>query len=1502
MHFKNELKASVCLSTCHPLLHFSKRWNATALKSIPFDWQIDRMVLRSSSSPECSESGDRAVSPLSLSRCYEKTLETRQTPMNDLLHTSLDQPEHLVTWNMCEMMTHRIPVQSTLSLMQRMPSTVNIAPILRHLPVDDLTLDQRISLIQILLQRELIPEATIEIDQVFSSHCAKLIPLPKITDLWRGIVRKFFTCPRLMLKWLDSMPCEWSMPADIATKLIISPLIAPISLAYKVIRLYSKSKETLSPSPYYAFFLVAKSTLKGKLLESVELDMLELPQASLLRGASTRGVLHWRCIWEVFQCLNRKIPNWSQLLSRDQVHTLSTAVLETMLVRAPPVMCLYTARWIAKEGIVGESHCAVLLLKRLPENLLHQSIPVMRRIYTWLAQQYLFQNGFPFDVLTVANALIRADLFDCVADLYDGIFQGIHSYSTEQKQRIIDTFVDIVCPECANILRNSDVYAQRVCMSCFAKIAEKGKEEKASFQPSVETLAASKRRNREVFKDNIKELRSRHDIGTSQPERVDPLARLRREVLEEPVLPAKVSLGSREIELSLPANQLEIKDVEALRNVTSRRHEIESRCAFLQSSKFDLSLDSLGNRKAELPSTTSLKSLITGFDTKSIPAAPLVDSENNDVQTEIAISERIAVQRRAPLQPLFIKSTIRSWECIWCGESNGSENRTGCHACGAETGPDSVWRTFLFCPNKGEAETQRKPTNIEELEYRLTDIAKKSCEHVVSAAYWVMLYQKKFLLTANEEKIRSLNSLAAALCAYKERVMAAYVYFRLIPPAYREKHCIVPLMRLFGTHGTAKGLSRESPAAIPIARIVGKTTCTTCFDLCHTWQECPLIARRALAQPKVTREAKSEHTRMSKPVLSHAERLEIEEKALLANIAEIRDFHSGKRAFTFFLELADPMHFCECNVAEANAFVQSLLEFGHRKRSAYVFNHIARHQRANLSYELLGKWYGVSKGEMASQLERRRIGDRSSPHPYFAQVIGVCCVCMEEQHAAHMCPIFEKWMQTEVRAAKIGQIQYRFRGLTAGQSQARSFCASGPERLDAFYKYLLSVAGEFSKKLSGSAVQLGVNSCVRALFTSDREDAAKKLLLRVPHSLMEVETVKCYTDRTGKKLEIADFTSDRLTPVDEVLETDVCWLCFHPGHSLTNCTRHSSKKTDDRMTDTVRECIESGQPKIIAAGADFILGHYIRGKYQLLFASRAFSQLIEGLIGRCVHFDFAVRASKLFSVLSLCTKKTTQNLFGGLKLSDANLSKLMPGTNRTEIIEMLQRHGVCPFCMVAEDHSQKCPTLQNEHDFGRNVLAIFRSEILLNGSTEGDANSLNIMSRLRKVLISHAEHLPYHIPQIRIAMNALACHYFLDKELREGMEVLLAIPMQFRKPLLYHRCLQAYGLSSPRALHDIRARLSQRVDSDDVVFSEPLHEDLFVLKDQRLLCKNCWRMGHETSKCMETVAVTQSVQMFDFEVLREEIDRIQTDMETFYGVQLGVRHPLFSEAGLVSSN
>ncbi|KNH07782.1 phage-like element pbsx protein xkdT [Perkinsela sp. CCAP 1560/4] len=1438
-------------------------------------------------------------SSLSLSTCYDTKDKQENNSLADLLSGSLDQPDHVVTWNLCQMLSHQVPISTVLEIIRRMPITQNVSPVLRRLPVEHISTPQRITLLHILLQRGLIPEAAVQIDLFFEQSSQNMEDyLPQLADIWKAIVRKYFTCPRLMCKWLDRMPETWAIPTEVATKLIISPLVAPISLAYKVINLYSKSNTAQSPAPYHAFFLVAKNTLKGKLLEAGADDNLDLPQTSLIRGSPVRGVLHWRCIWTIFQTMNRKIPTWTSMLTTDQVQNLSLAVLETMLVRAPPVMCLYTARKFIKEGVLSESYCAVLLLKRLPENIVGRSIPVMRRIYLWLVKSYPFHTGLLFDVFTVGNSLIRADLFDCVADLYDGIFQGIHFYSADQKRRIIDTFKDIVCPECANILNSGDVHSSRTCTNCFAVIEEKGKDEIASFLPRPDVIEVSKLKNRESFKESIRELRSRPDFSGAQFTGADPLARLRREVLEEPVLMSKVSLGTREIELSLPADQLEIKDVEALRKVASQKQEIDARCLALQSSSFDLSIQAAHLQKAELPSTTSLKPLIArlGLFTPSKDHSLLTQDETKP--------DALTTQQTKQSHPLYVPSSVPSWDCIWCGETNTKENGVVCDTCGAETGPDTVWRTYLFCPSRKDSKSDhRKPTNLEELDYRLENIGKKSREEVVSAAYWAMLYQKKFLLTADETGVRQLNALTAALCNYKERVMAAYVYFRMIPPAYRERSCLLPLMKLFGTHSQFDKLSSMHLANISISRVVGKTTCTTCFDLCHTWKECPLITRRVIQKLKSGDcVAKPEPSRMHKPTLSSTERAEMEGQALQTSIRGVKDFHSAKSAFTLFLGLSDPLLFCAENPGMANRLVRSLLEYGHRKRGAYVLNHIERHQRENAAYEALSKWYGVSHNEIASLLSNRRIGDASSPHPYFAQVIGVCCVCMDESHAAHMCPIFAHWMQKETKASKSGQIQYRFRGLTAGQSQAKSFCFSGPERLDAFFKYLLNISRTLNKSLAGSAVQYGVNRCVQALLTRGMEVEATKLLLRIPQSLLEVETVKYFTEKTGQRLHVTDFESDRLIPVDSVLPRATCWLCFEPSHVLSMCPKHAHKKTDARLADTVAECMSTGQAELIAAAADYLLGFYMRGKYQLLFSSRAFSAIIEELMNHCVQHGFVQRAGRLFSILSLCTKKTIQAVWEPVGMQKSDLAKLMPGTPRTEVIKIVQKLGACPFCMTTGDHTAKCPTLQDDHDFGRNILAMFRSEILLNGGNEFTTGSLNVMHRLKRTLVAHADHLPYHIPQVRIAMNAMACHFFLDKEFFHGMELLQAIPMQFRKPLLYHRCLQAYGLSNPRVLHDIRARLTPRVDCDELLFTEPLQDELFVLKDQKQLCHCCWRLGHHADNCSEDkkrLVRISPAQMFDFDFLKREVDVIQTEMEDFYDVKLGVRHPLFSDENML---
>ena len=1077
----------------------------------------------------------------------------------------------------------------------------------------------------------------------------------------------------------------------------------------------------------------------------------------------------------------------------------------------------------------------------------------------------------------------------------------------------MSTFIDMVCPECANILNEKNVHIRRLCPNCFARIEEKSTEEKPSYEPTSEVIKASREKQKDTYKDRLKNLRDQQVAGAvTEIRRQDSLKFFRHELLEERTLPTTATIGSHSVSISLPADQLDVKDVDAIRQMVSRRQEIESR-------KIELEREIAQTGKvpqaarSKLPSEASLTPLLE-IRSRKEPEK----NKNALVSDSINMSDS---------EPYLVPTSRCAWDCVWCEESNSEAARVTCSGCGADTGPEAIWRSYKFCPRDCASEDSGSsvPSNLQELSYRLKRIETKSREEVVAAAYWLLLFRKKFLLEASEKQLHGLNNAVLALCSNTERVMAAYIFFRIIPSAVRSRDCLKPLMTLFGTNISAPLLEQEEPGSIAPTLIIGPGTCLTCFDLQHTWKQCPIITRR-ISNSSVSKERKTvrgifsdspqklaeqnEPLKVSKPTLSSGEEIQRGIDRLLLAISRTTE-STARRTFSIFLDSPGRNIFCETHPIEANVFVRHLAGRGHFKQAAYVLNHIPRHLRENESYQEVAKRYSILPDEIDPMLRYRRLGDQDANHPFFSQVFQVCCICLTEKHVSFSCPMLESWFKAEISPQTSNQTLKKFKGLTVGQNQALAFASSGPERLAAFVRFLKRKLFSLKDMSELRAVGDGINAAIQELVRVDRANEAVSILLRVPRTCITRETLERVMGYYGTAKEdiMYCWKSSNRFPLELLLPSTVCWSCFRPGHPLLRCLEYESKTPDVRIRRILEGLLEINQPTATAGAVDYLSGLYIRCRYISVIQSRSMSELLERLLLQCLQQGDAVRGFKVFRLMAHCSPSTTGHFWRPFQISASVMHHLTPDKTLQELSTILKRNGVCPICMIRADHNVACPTLQAEQDLGRNMLAIFRMEMLLGDEVDarhivpGELPRHTIVDRLANIVIRYQNHLPYHIPHVRVAINAIGCHYFVDNyDVARGMTILQAIPMQYRKPLLYHRCLQAFGLSDAKMIHNVRTRLAPHVDLDEIVFLDPVPEDLFALRETPNLCHNCWRFGHDSKSCPNAddpllcaLQTVTPVQIFNFQRLIAEVDAVQCDFETTHGMLVGTRCPLMPD-------
>ena len=410
------------------------------LATLPFSWALEHSLR--ASAPPSPQIGLRAsthnpTSPLALSRCYAHThpagsvatsspREFIRQRTSDIFRRPYDLPQPYALESLCGNLFGKLPPDVGLTLAGSHFPKMSSCPSLRELVVEGYPVLHRMELIRILLEHSMTVEASMQMSVLVDSpgFVSSVIPQEYLDALWGSITQKEIFSPSLVASWLEHMPEKWNLPAEIAVQLIIRPVVAPVTLAYRVIEKYMSGTASENPTPYHAFFLVAHNSLRTRLLSATDTVAGTQPMRS---GSAIRGVLHWNLIWRVFQGMNKRIPNWALQLPEEDASALATSLLSVLLTHAPPILCLFVARKLVKLGCLGDVRSAVLMIRRLPNNSLPQSSAVVQRLCNWLLRRSSFHRNIPFDVFAVATSLIRLQLYDTLADLYNRLFEGIYS-------------------------------------------------------------------------------------------------------------------------------------------------------------------------------------------------------------------------------------------------------------------------------------------------------------------------------------------------------------------------------------------------------------------------------------------------------------------------------------------------------------------------------------------------------------------------------------------------------------------------------------------------------------------------------------------------------------------------------------------------------------------------------------------------------------------------------------------------------------------------------------------------------------------------------------------------------------------------------------------------------------------------------------------------------------------------------------------------------------------
>ena len=626
------------------------------------------------------------------------------------------------------------------------------------------------------------------------------------------------------------------------------------------------------------------------------------------------------------------------------------------------------------------------------------------------------------------------------------------------------------------------------------------------------------------------------------------------------------------------------------------------------------------------------------------------------------------------------------WTCVWCQQQNQSHASTvHCIACGAETGPKASWRAFVYASD-GDV--------MVEIRERI----RRSCGGVptqgmggmddVVAAYYLLVYRRAFLFRARADDYRLVEVLIGHLSETHERVLAGILYCRLSPSQMRavESVALHRLAVAFGTSSseafsslTTATLRSDSGEYFPT--VFGEGTCKACFGD-HKWEECPIVTRNFKAADGTTAEGGSSPTDTSVSIsASPTDRMRATMESIAAQIRQVVaskaagiQKSSALNAYKSFLSYRYREEFANHFPAECNTLCIMLSDEGHFRRAAYVLCHVPLHLRDDDAYLSFAPHFGRSREDLVPVFQRRspkHIVDGS--HPNVVQVTLTCCVCLEKEHPSFDCPKFAEWLDrcnqvyeqlheqsiTLNMSAKhggdtfsnsrIAQRDEIARTLQVLHANINGWILSGPERLQAFCRFLLSAIDSMEQTAlrrypgafvsdtafaSGDAppervftkaecpIRQALNATITRLGETGHRAFAYRLFSRCPPLLVDpkqgLSAILRLNNASEADIQLAqqDAQVAALWSRSSAIPVDThCMICFESGHGFRQCPEVVGHAAWSSNLASIR-CNTDG----ITAAADYIYDEYSRyrlGVESLRSHPEVASLLLERLAMAC---------------------------------------------------------------------------------------------------------------------------------------------------------------------------------------------------------------------------------------------------------------------------------------------
>ncbi|ESL08986.1 hypothetical protein TRSC58_03301 [Trypanosoma rangeli SC58] len=838
----------------------------------------------------------------------------------------------------------------------------------------------------------------------------------------------------------------------------------------------AEKKGQVHPSPFLLFFKIVREA-RDVVAGGGDLGVVS-GASHITPAGGGLPMIHWGLVWRFFQTLNRESPAWFSVIP-EEAGDLARYVIDALCRGADPWMSLNVARTVSSRHIVDGLDMSLWLLHRLDaSHHTEEACEVTRKVFRWLLVDvgvHLLPQ-LHHHLIPASRVLIRLGLHEELRQFYNAVLDNAYTFSEGFRADFMRVMEDLVCPMCSSILPERDVYVERSCPLCLTVVPAKDPSALPSFQLSNEHVASLREKRKALRERGRRRLHERinrwskggggdgagesvppHEMGvTSSPSSMRPppdaSSVFKREILGDtvPLIPGvSVKEGMPLFPLeggshgtgSEGADDSEVPfDVHAAMEESSRR----------------LQLQEAARRYA-----LAQRGVVIAV-ARHLAAPPsLLASDASSAMLQHQQSEWKHGQQSKLLMHIRMDGP---WTCVWCQEHNSEwSSRVECAACGAETGPSAPWRHFAYA-DSGDVMT--------EIRARIANAGERPVDAVV-AAYMLMVYRRAVMLRATPHDHERIDQLIRRLCWQHERVLAGYLYVRFVPPRLRCKNnTLWAVATLFGC--SEAEYAAISPQELShneekfFQTIFTSTTCKVCFGL-HAWKTCPIITRDFSSTARVSINMTMEEKQRA--MLQHL-RLVVE--------AALRCGTDNSRlvvdAYTTFVKSPYRELFAEVHSAEVNRLSILLSHYHQYRRAAFVLCHIPLHLRDDRAYLAMTHYFNVPAEEARELLRKRStVGVEDESHPNFVQVALTCCMCLDERHASFECPRLVQWMNdvdahyaavavTAAEAALYDPLRGNQRAKRL-RAQVDGWTSAGPERLHAFYRFLLQRVDSFHEEV-----------------------------------------------------------------------------------------------------------------------------------------------------------------------------------------------------------------------------------------------------------------------------------------------------------------------------------------------------------------------------------------------------------------------------------------------------